>query len=403
MAYQIQLRHGTAATWTSTNPVLALDEPGVEYNTGQFKVGNGTLAWNSLPYSSGTGPTQTSTYRSLGDGLDGNVSITSGVTTLSRDMYYNNLTISGSGQIFANSFRIYVKGILDITAAGANAINANGSAGGDASVATGGAAVTPPATGSIGTGIGGTAGVTGTSAAGAAATGQAAGTGNGGISNASGAGGTGTNIGGATRSGQTLAASDIRRFESNFLKGITLVSGGGAGGGGGSGGGDNTNNGGGSGAGGNGGGIVALYANIIVKSSATSSSFISAIGGNGGAGGSVAAGICGGGGGGAAGAGGWIYLAYNSAYGPTISGALNASGGSGGTGGNGTGVGATGGNGGLGGYGGRIFVYRVPTATGNEAQAHPNAIYGPETTTGNLAFGLLGGAGTVGDVLAISF
>jgi hypothetical protein len=48
---QIQLRRGTAATWASTNPTLAAGEIGVETDTVQFKVGNGSTAWNSLPYA----------------------------------------------------------------------------------------------------------------------------------------------------------------------------------------------------------------------------------------------------------------------------------------------------------------------------------------------------------------
>jgi hypothetical protein len=53
MAVQIQYRRGTAAQWTSVNPVLAQGEPGYEYDTGKFKVGNGVDDWNTLPYSSG--------------------------------------------------------------------------------------------------------------------------------------------------------------------------------------------------------------------------------------------------------------------------------------------------------------------------------------------------------------
>lgn len=48
----IQLRHGTAATWTSVNPVLALGEVGVETDTKLTKVGDGATAWSSLAYSS---------------------------------------------------------------------------------------------------------------------------------------------------------------------------------------------------------------------------------------------------------------------------------------------------------------------------------------------------------------
>ncbi len=60
MAVQIQYRRGSTADWALANPTLAIGEPGYETDTGKFKVGNGTTAWNSLPYSSGpTGPTGT--------------------------------------------------------------------------------------------------------------------------------------------------------------------------------------------------------------------------------------------------------------------------------------------------------------------------------------------------------
>jgi hypothetical protein len=51
MALQIQLRRDTAANWTSSNPTLAQGEFGFETNTGKFKIGNGSTAWNSLAYS----------------------------------------------------------------------------------------------------------------------------------------------------------------------------------------------------------------------------------------------------------------------------------------------------------------------------------------------------------------
>jgi len=51
MATQIQLRNGTAAQWTSANPTLAVGELGVETDTGKFKVGTGSTAWNSLAYA----------------------------------------------------------------------------------------------------------------------------------------------------------------------------------------------------------------------------------------------------------------------------------------------------------------------------------------------------------------
>ena len=46
----IQSKRGLAASWASTNPVLAAGEWGLETDTGKTKIGNGTSAWNSLPY-----------------------------------------------------------------------------------------------------------------------------------------------------------------------------------------------------------------------------------------------------------------------------------------------------------------------------------------------------------------
>lgn len=53
MATQIQTRRGTAATWTSTNPILALGEMGLETDTRKFKFGDGVTAWASLSYAGG--------------------------------------------------------------------------------------------------------------------------------------------------------------------------------------------------------------------------------------------------------------------------------------------------------------------------------------------------------------
>ena len=51
MAVQIQTRNGTAAQWTSANPTLMVGEIGAETDTGRFKIGNGSTAWNSLGYA----------------------------------------------------------------------------------------------------------------------------------------------------------------------------------------------------------------------------------------------------------------------------------------------------------------------------------------------------------------
>jgi len=52
MAVQTVIKHrrDTAANWTSVNPVLAAGEAGLETDTKLVKYGDGTTAWNLLPY-----------------------------------------------------------------------------------------------------------------------------------------------------------------------------------------------------------------------------------------------------------------------------------------------------------------------------------------------------------------
>jgi len=51
----IRLRRGTAAQWTSANPVLSAGEMGIETDTRKFKFGNGTTSWSGLFYASSGG------------------------------------------------------------------------------------------------------------------------------------------------------------------------------------------------------------------------------------------------------------------------------------------------------------------------------------------------------------
>ena len=51
MATRIQLRRDTAANWTSVNPVLAQGELGLNLDTNQIKIGDGSTTWNSLSYT----------------------------------------------------------------------------------------------------------------------------------------------------------------------------------------------------------------------------------------------------------------------------------------------------------------------------------------------------------------
>ena len=50
MAVQIQFRRGTAAAWTTANPILAEGEMGIESDTDLFKIGDGITAWTALAY-----------------------------------------------------------------------------------------------------------------------------------------------------------------------------------------------------------------------------------------------------------------------------------------------------------------------------------------------------------------
>lgn len=74
MAIKVQFRRGTAAQWTSANPLLAEGELGLELDTGKFKVGNGTQNWSALVYASGiqgpTGPQGVNGYQGS-DGATG--------------------------------------------------------------------------------------------------------------------------------------------------------------------------------------------------------------------------------------------------------------------------------------------------------------------------------------------
>jgi len=55
MASTIKLRRGTASDWTTTDPVLALGEVGIETDTRKLKVGDGVSEWTELDYVFGMG------------------------------------------------------------------------------------------------------------------------------------------------------------------------------------------------------------------------------------------------------------------------------------------------------------------------------------------------------------
>lgn len=73
----IDFRQGTAAAWTSTNPVLASGEPGFETDTGKLKIGDGVSVWTSLDYSTLTPSQLSNTYAPLPSAYDYLITLTS--------------------------------------------------------------------------------------------------------------------------------------------------------------------------------------------------------------------------------------------------------------------------------------------------------------------------------------
>lgn len=79
MATRMQQRKGTAAQWTSANPILNAGEIGWESDTNQFKIGDGTNHWDDLPYFLD----ETSLSTQLGDYIEtSQLGVANGVATL---------------------------------------------------------------------------------------------------------------------------------------------------------------------------------------------------------------------------------------------------------------------------------------------------------------------------------
>jgi collagen type VII alpha len=334
-----------------------------------------------------------------GLGQLGDVTISSGTTTLTDDYYVNNLTISGSGSISTAGYRIFVAGTLDLTNAPAGAIARNGSAGNAGSGASGGTAVTALASNTVGGNnssvIGGNSG-TGSGTAGGNSSWSTSGLG--GQGGAGGSGGAPSLAAGAS-GGATTSNSNVvpfHRFDFNLLRGGGLMTGGGSGAAGGGANGDGTNNGGAGGSGSLSGCVLAIFCNILKRDTTTATGAISSKGNTAGAGANSSGGNSGGGGGAGGAGGGVVYIAYASLSGNAKTGLIDVSGGSGGQGGSGTGTGR-GGAGGQGGAGGRVTLINMSTGVlteYNSVTTLPSAATTPTTTAGT--------AGTTGTTLQVT-
>lgn len=335
----------------------------------------------------------------FGDGSDGDLIASSGTTTLSRDTYYRNVTLSGTARINTNGFRLFISGTLDLSGAtGAGPyIACNGADGGNSSGSAGGGAGAASTAGTLGVGTVGTAGATGVTGAGVqAALAAATSPGNGGANGQGGGGGSGSGgaASGARASVTPTNPAPIQRAAIDLLRGAALIAGGVGGHGGGSGGGDGTNTGRGGGGGGTGGGVMLLCCYRLITGASTVAGAIQARGGRGGNGGANVLGNAGGGGGACGAGGGAIVMIVGVKTGPVVTSLIDVNGGLGGDASAGAGTGF-GGRGGQGGGCGRInlFVFRTQT-TATVTPALTSSVPAAATTTA----GTTGSAGTVGAV-----
>lgn len=412
---------GTFAAPTGSVTSVALSTPGVIFSvSGSPVTSSGTLALNLLTQSANAflaGPTSgaaaTPTFRAMvqadqpapigvfGSGIDGALTISSGNTVLTHDVFYTNLTISGTAKLAPAGYRIFVNGTCDFTAAPNQAITVEGSVGSNgAAIATGGAGglVAYSTAHSLGATQVGTTGGAGGVTTGVAG-GQAASfsTSNGGANGATGKAGDGT--GGVGASGHVSTTPSLAqafpRFETNLLSGATLTGGSNGGTGGSGGGGDGTTAGSGAGGGGGGGGAIYLACNKVLRTGAASGA-INARAGNGGTAGSPTITARGAASGGSGGGGGTIYFLYGTILDATpATGFFDVSGGGGGAGG--TAISAAGGGAsGGGGAAGRVDTFNMTAGTGT-------SFFGGTPVAPNVASGVTGGAAVSGQSGLVTF
>jgi len=411
----------TDFTNVDTGFILGIDDS--DSDTPKFYIGSSTsyLNWDGSGLTiEGTINGRTfATDPIYGDGSDGNVTINAN-TTLTADMFYDNLTIDATYKLDTGGFRVFVADTLTIngrltntatqgtsgTNGGGGASGAGGGGGTGGSGGPGGAAGVTTSTNTVSNGV-------------ASAAGSAGGAG-GGFSNNGTAGTAGVN-------GTNLGANAV---------GSSGVAGeqGGAGGDGGDGPGPLGGNGAVAGAASTGGTATAAVsgvrhtanAAIMIDTVATyaqyrsSASSGSGSGGGGGGGGAVSGlgkGGGGGGGGGAGGTGGVGGIVMVAAKDIVIgaAGTMNANGGDGGDGGDGGGGGngdpvftpcggGGGGGGGAGGSGGvggvLVYIYQTLSNSGTIEAASNGGAAGAKGTggagTGGAANGDDGVAGTAG-------
>lgn len=138
----IQHKRGTSSNWTSSNPTLAVGEIGYETDTGKFKIGDGTSAWNSLFYF------QSNTASLSGATFTGSLDLRAGGTGVeTAPLYFSSSTdllsapVAGAveyndANFFATPFTTSGRGLIE-----SNYFYSNLSSISIAGTSTGGAAI----------------------------------------------------------------------------------------------------------------------------------------------------------------------------------------------------------------------------------------------------------------------
>jgi hypothetical protein len=128
MATRIQVRRDTLANWTLFNPVLANGEITYVTDTAFIKVGDGTTAWNSLPYATQVGNVAVGANGAVTGGsatfvanITGGNIIANTATYSAQYNYANGVSILAS----FNSFASYANANLGTATTNISALQAN--------------------------------------------------------------------------------------------------------------------------------------------------------------------------------------------------------------------------------------------------------------------------------------
>jgi len=127
---QLQFRRDTSTNWTSANPLLASGEMGIELDTRKFKIGDGCLNWNNLPYGGLQGPPGPAGGGGGGGGVTSIVAGTNVTITPSNGLGAVTINASGGGGGGGVTSIVAGTGVSITPSNGLGAVTINASGGG---------------------------------------------------------------------------------------------------------------------------------------------------------------------------------------------------------------------------------------------------------------------------------